>query len=115
MAYSKEKQAQYSREIWYPAHKAEVIARSKQNTIKYRQALRDYVQNVKSNPCVDCKIVYPPCVMDFDHVKGTKSFSVSRAANAVVKLDLIKEEIAKCELVCANCHRIRTQNRRKKS
>jgi hypothetical protein len=50
--------------------------------------------------------------MDFDHVRGEKLFvigeHVRRAHN-----DLLME-IAKCELVCANCHRVRTEQRRKK-
>lgn len=37
-----------------------------------RQAIRDFIQNEKSKPCVDCNKRYPYFVMDFDHVRGEK-------------------------------------------
>jgi len=48
--------------------------------------------------------------MDLDHVSGSKSFKVSEAVQAAYAYPLEKvfAEIAKCEVVCANCHRIRT-------
>lgn len=51
--------------------------------------------------------------MDFDHVRGTKKFNISDAG-AKNALEVIAE-IDKCDLVCANCHRIRTEERRKKN
>jgi len=60
-------------------------------------------------PCMDCKKRYPYFIMDFDHV-GKKTMTINRLVEfcSVKKLE---EEIAGCELVCANCHRIRTYNR----
>jgi len=48
--------------------------------------------------------------MDLDHVHGPKDFKVSEAVQAAYAYPLTRvyEEIAKCEVVCANCHRIRT-------
>lgn len=69
---------------------------------------RGIIRELKSEPCLDCKKSYPWYVMDFDHLPGfKKSFNVSNIQNisSVVKL---LDEIAKCELVCANCHRART-------
>lgn len=65
---------------------------------------------LKEIPCLDCNVMWPPEAMDFDHRDPeTKSFSVSRRRNYSVKrLSVTLEEIAKCDLVCANCHRIRT-------
>jgi hypothetical protein len=48
--------------------------------------------------------------MDFDHVRGKKKFSLSKSRNASSKMS-IRREISKCDLVCANCHRDRTQRR----
>lgn len=48
--------------------------------------------------------------MDFDHLKP-KSFELAKAASHYRSLETIKKEIDKCEVVCANCHRIRTFNR----
>jgi hypothetical protein len=47
--------------------------------------------------------------MDFDHVGEDKTANVCRLMNH--GWQTILAEIAKCELVCANCHRIRTQKR----
>jgi hypothetical protein len=46
--------------------------------------------------------------MDFDHVSGDKVDDVCRLMFDTGKWERILTEIAKCELVCANCHRIRT-------
>lgn len=77
-----------------------------------RAAARRWVQNYKTkhSTCVDCNIKYPHYILDFDHVKG-KSFGISRALQLGTSLDKIKEEVKKCEVVCANCHRERTYNR----
>jgi hypothetical protein len=49
--------------------------------------------------------------MDFDHVRGRKQKNVMELINTLSKKK-IDEEIAKCEIVCSNCHRIRTHKRR---
>lgn len=50
--------------------------------------------------------------MDFDHVRGKKKAGISALAHAG-DLKSLLEELKKCEMVCANCHRIRTDLRRK--
>jgi hypothetical protein len=62
-------------------------------------------------PCVDCGINYPYYVMDFDHVRGQKHANVMELVSTLSKKK-IDEEIAKCEIVCSNCHRIRTHMRK---
>ena len=80
---------------------------------KIRQKLRrDYVKSRKNLPCMDCGKSYPWYVMDFDHVRGGKKFNLSIVGSMVCSFEKIDKEIAKCDLVCANCHRIRTFNRR---
>lgn len=76
---------------------------------KERQYVQAYIKNIKNKPCLDCGVLYPPCVMEFDHVRGKKKERLSRMLSAT--LNTVKAEIEKCELVCANCHRIRTQKR----
>lgn len=58
---------------------------------------------------MDCGGTFPPECMDFDHVRGVKEFAVSKSRFNTMKRVLA--EIAKCDLVCANCHRIRTSKR----
>ena len=79
---------------------------------KQKAYLADYIRQLKSNsPCIDCKVSYPYYVMDFDHVRGVKHKNVSELISTLSKkkIDL---EIAKCEIVCSNCHRIRTHMRK---
>lgn len=67
------------------------------------------INHHKSQRCTDCKRKYPPYVMQFDHVRGEKRFDIGSRANHLGRLI---EEIAKCDVVCANCHSIRTHTRR---
>jgi len=59
--------------------------------------------------CTDCGEKYPFYVFDFDHVRGTKKASISRLLCS--SPNMIDKEVKKCELVCANCHRVRTYSR----
>ena len=70
----------------------------------------EVIKKAKSQPCADCGVEYPWYVMDFDHVRGEKLFNVSSSAYSK-GLDTILEEIEKCEIVCSNCHRVRTASR----
>ncbi len=79
---------------------------------KKRKVRRDYVQKEKDKPCMDCGIKYPYYVMDFDHVRGEKKFNLSSTTIGSKAYKRIEDEIAKCDVVCANCHRARTYNTR---
>ena len=50
-------------------------------------------------------------MMDFDHVRGEKLIDVSRLRSGRPARARLDAELAKCEVVCANCHRRRTQMR----
>ena len=76
---------------------------------KRAKICKNTLRELKSSPCTDCGQSYPPYVMDFDHVNGIKERNISSIADGSTKM--LREEIAKCELVCANCHRIRTFKR----
>lgn len=78
---------------------------------KKADKVKRIIRELKQGPCKDCNESFPPCAMDFDHVDG-KSIQVSEMIRMKSSLDAIQREIAKCELVCSNCHRIRTKNRR---
>jgi len=58
------------------------------------------------HPCVDCGEP-DPVVLEFDHVRGVKAFTIGQDAGHVGR-DLLIEEIKKCDVRCANCHRRRT-------
>lgn len=74
---------------------------------KQEKINRAYIKEIKEVPCADCGQSYPSCVMDFDHVTGRKLGNISLVARSWSLEKLIKE-IAKCQIVCSNCHRIRT-------
>ena len=64
-----------------------------------------------SMPCMDCQQFFPPECMDFDHRDGAEKVDcVSLLLNR--SWDVVLAEINKCDLVCSNCHRIRTKRRR---
>ena len=74
-----------------------------------RIQLKSKINEIKLNsPCVDCGGTFHPVAMDFDHVKGTKKYGISEMAGKRMPWDKIQKEIDKCELRCANCHRIKT-------
>jgi hypothetical protein len=62
-----------------------------------------------SNPCVDCGET-DPVVLEFDHLRD-KEFNVSQRLE-YRNWQKVLEEIEKCDVVCANCHRRRTLTRR---
>jgi hypothetical protein len=62
--------------------------------------------------CADCGYSQHPAALDFDHLPGTeKKFDISQFRSHVSSLPALMREIEKCEVVCANCHRIRTSDR----
>lgn len=72
------------------------------------------LDRLKDRACHDCGLWYPPECMDFDHRPGEKKlFSVSSGLNR--SRESVLAEVSKCDLVCANCHRIRTKSRRQET
>ena len=75
-----------------------------------KRRLRDLIAEAKSVPCMDCGVEYPSFVMDFDHRDPSeKRDDVARLVHQG-SLSKLLEEIAKCDVVCSNCHRIRTHS-----
>lgn len=73
---------------------------------------REFIVKTKDKPCADCRKRYPFYVMDFDHRDyHIKTKEVSYMFTRNWSLDKIKIEADKCDIVCANCHRIRTYQR----
>jgi hypothetical protein len=77
-----------------------------------RAAMRRIIRDAKAQPCSDCGSVYPTYVMDFDHRDpDQKRFNIGRDSLVRCSEEALKLEIAKCDVVCSNCHRIRTHRR----
>lgn len=94
------------------ARDARLLAKRLEDLPAYRRSVQEaraYVKDVKDGAeCVDCKKSFPYYVLDFDHVRDTKIRDISSLVAKGASLNSIRREIAKCDLVCANCHRMRT-------
>lgn len=65
------------------------------------------IEYLRCHPCVDCgerNVI----VLDFDHVRGKKEFNIGTSVSSRKCWTKIEEEIKKCDVRCANCHRIKT-------
>lgn len=85
---------------WHADNKGRVSAHHKDARRKIQEAVLAF----KDAPCADCGREFPSVCMDFDHVRGEKKFNVSQCKS----LKGLADEVAKCDVVCSNCHRIRT-------
>lgn len=63
---------------------------------------------LREHPCVDCGET-DPIVLEFDHLRD-KKFNVA-AGLRDREWQSVLDEMAKCDVVCANCHRRRTARR----
>ena len=85
--------------------------------VKYRARIapkQAWLSKLKeSQPCKDCGGFFPSCCMDFDHLPGQEKKLPLAHLLHYKDPAVVENEMAKCELVCANCHRIRTRDRRK--
>jgi hypothetical protein len=107
----KVERARKYRRDYYHRHAQQEKATSAANREKYRERNRRIVAEAKSTPCLDCGMSYPPYVMHFDHVGDDKTQEVSVMAAVPVSEAKLRAEIAKCEVVCGNCHAERTRQR----
>jgi hypothetical protein len=90
---------------WYKNNKFAHKARVRKNNLKTKLEVEQFIiEYLLSHPCVDCNendIV----VLEFDHLKDKKNNISSMMRSSLL---VIKEEIEKCEVRCANCHRRKT-------
>ena len=104
------KRDEASRVVYMAAYAKE----NKDRIAAYNRDRRDnrqlLIDQMKAVPCADCGGTFPPVCMDFDHLDGSaKDFNIGSSTTTALRKVLA--EIAKCEVVCANCHRLRTVER----
>lgn len=88
-----------SRKYYYKNREARIA-------LSQRKAERNraIVHEAKSVPCAECGVSYPPYVMDFHHTDPTTKDKTVGTMLTYSEARL-RAEIAKCVVVCANCHR----------
>ena len=99
-----DERARASRRLHYQNNKQQYIDRK----LALQAEMRKVLDEIKDAPCMDCGVKYPPFVMDFDHRDPTQK--VDGLARLVRSGSMRKmlAEVEKCDVVCSNCHRIRT-------
>lgn len=98
---------------FYNNNQQKSITRTRANRFKNFKAVENLILDLKSKPCLDCGGTFAAVSMDFDHVRGVKVLSISYMARFGYSVANIIKEMDKCEVVCANCHRVRTRDRLK--
>jgi len=78
------------------------------NKNERRDALKEEVNKLKSDPCHYCNNSYPAACMDFHHEDDNKEGSVADMVKRGSGTDSVMREILKCKLTCCLCHRIIT-------
>ncbi len=110
MSYKNKKYQAIASHRHYLKNKNKVIQKKNLARKRNKKFIVEYLLN---HPCIDCNeknIV----VLEFDHVKGKKRKEISILANNTVSITTLLEEIKKCEVRCANCHKIRHYKNRLK-
>lgn len=108
MPYKNKDDAKKSRRKWW-ANLSEERKREKQDKANVRASqVKKFIAEYKLKiGCVDCGYNKHHSALEFDHIVGDKKLNVCFAKSTKQAL----EEIKKCEVVCSNCHRIRTYTR----
>ncbi len=102
------------RRKYHLENREKVNAYKRKYARRKRKEMSDFLNKIKEDSgCIDCKNKLRSYQLHFDHLpKYTKKFNISEFKWSKVNKELM-DEIAKCEVVCANCHAERTWNRYK--
>lgn len=104
--YSKEKRKEYYEKRM--AEKPELRTIQNNLSIERYKKIQEFLRNFKlSIGCKDCGYNSHHAALEFDHIHNNKEINVCNAKS----IERAKIEIQKCEVVCSNCHKIRTFNR----
>ena len=97
---------------YYENNKEKYFAKKRLNKNRQRTRLRKILWDAKQRPCHDCGGTFHPWVMELDHREDTNKIeAVSNLVGRGCTDEKLRNEINKCDVVCANCHRMRTFHR----
>lgn len=104
-SYCRDCRCAYDRRYYAERGKAARLARKRAHV----NAARTWMNSLKEGlPCADCGQTFPPYVMHWDHLPGHVKRDDIGSMVGSMRRDAILDELKKCELVCANCHVMRT-------
>lgn len=95
----------------YQLNKPRRIEQRKRRNDEFR---RWYTSLKQGKPCVDCGLTFHPAAMQWDHLPGSVKDRPLAELCRIGNAERILREITQCELVCANCHAVRTYQRRQR-
>lgn len=84
----------------YATNKSGIVARNKRNRLKVVEWFKEYNATLKCKVCSESE----PCCLDFHHL-GDKFNTLAVLSGTGYSIATLKKEIAKCIVLCANCHR----------
>jgi len=97
----------YSR-AYYEAHRPQYLMHKRRNLRRYRARNRAHVlEYLSGKGCIDCGEADAQ-VLEFDHIGGAKRDSIAQLVQDGVSIQVLDDELAKCAVRCANCHRRKT-------
>jgi hypothetical protein len=119
MPYVNRQAQKEAQQRWYARNKERIDNRRKEKREEINRRNRERIEEKRErirrlkeeSSCSDCDQQYPYYVMDYDHCRGSKIAGLARLVGAGVSWEFLAAEIAKCDLVCANCHREREHQR----
>ncbi len=90
------------RRRWYAQNRDS----EKQHVSRRKKEIKKWFENYKNNlKCIKCEENHP-ATLDFHHKDSKiKEFGINSRVHSGYSIDLIKKELEKCEVLCANCHR----------
>ena len=101
--------------LWKPSPTQNATARQlkqRANYLRRRRTQMDVLNRIRGLPCANCRGSFAACSMEFDHRDAPRKIGVLSRMAGRVSIALLLEEIAKCDIVCANCHRDRSFHQR---
>jgi hypothetical protein len=96
---------------WQQDNRKRYLAYQRKHASPLRAELIDYKE---SHPCTECGLYYPYFMMSFDHPPGADKVADISTLSTGGRLrgrERLWAEIGKCDLVCLNCHALRTHER----
>src|SRR5437879_13254576 len=98
-----------------PASADPAVERGRRLSRDKRASHAALLRAFRSAPCMDCRRSFPWFVLEFDHRESEQKLALVPQMSGRVSLMRLLKEIEKCDMVCANCHRVRPYLRRQSS